>query len=63
MDEHTRDQILDSHERAMELAVKVGSGDTPTVQVGRSTLRLLLAEHAFVCGVALGLIDKENSRK
>lgn len=62
MDQKMRDAVIDSAERAAQLAMKVEDTTAPFVQIGRSTLRLLLAEHAFLCGFVLGAIDKENSR-
>lgn len=59
-----RDAILQSVERAHSIqALMDEQDDTPTVRIGRSTLRLLLTEHHFFCGVALGTISRQDNER
>jgi hypothetical protein len=57
-----RDAIGQSAERAERLRELIGQTDEPSVHIGRSTLRLLLAEHSVLCDFALEKLDEANIR-
>lgn len=56
-----RQAILDSAERAARLAEMLQRCHGNVITMRVDELRLLIAEHSFVCGFALGAIDKDRS--
>ena len=55
MDQKTREAIFKMKDRGTRLRAQVDEETSHFVTVERAELRTLLIDHAFVCGVALGV--------
>jgi glycosyltransferase A (GT-A) superfamily protein (DUF2064 family) len=66
MDDRMREAVMESLDSSVRMSVIVDREDTDYVTVGRAELCRLLAQHALVCGLALGSAsrsaDKERER-
>jgi hypothetical protein len=66
MEQRMREAVMESLDSSVRMRVIVDHEDTDYVTVGRAELRRLPAQHALVCGLALGFAsrsaDEERER-